>query len=534
MRLGPRARGIQDRVVISEINGVFIFNDVNPGSHWLSASHPSYYGGGYSMRSPEDSQARFDVLQGETVNDVVLRLWRAGVIAGRVEDPNGDPSVEAGVVALRRELIRGQARFTVNKSTRTDDRGEYRFFGLMPGEYLVAASSSEVGLSSQSVGSPRLPEESARTYFGGTNKVSQAAAIVLGSDEERSGVNVALKPRPTKTVFGRLVGLRDDTAVQLLDAESADLTGEVGRSVLTDAEGRFVFRGVDPGDYLIRVLEFPLPTNLSGVRTISVTDFRVGVSYIPGRKPSALPTVPAGKTFWFEMPIRVEDKDVRLPDTGVREGYEVSGHLKFENGPVPIELQDLLPSTAIVAVPADGRPVRNYPLTGIERNGSFRIAGLPPGPYELLFQPPIPGWHLEMVDGAARGRMTGIDITENGPNTVVVSMSTRRTRLSGTVRSTAPRSVAIGSVYVFPVDERLWRWPMQTVSSETRPSRLGFYEFEGLAPGDYYLHAVLGDAPLSWRSYEVLKRLAASAVKVHLDPGRDLRQDLNASVRHPD
>ena len=528
VRIGPRTRGSRDQAVTTMGDGQFVFRDVSVGSHWLSATHPAYFGGGFGMRFPEDTQSRFDLVEGEIVTDVRLRFWRAGAISGRVLESVDDAAVGVSVVALRREIIQGQPRFTLNKTSWTDDRGEYRFFGLMPGDYLVAASAADPAARGQSPAAKSAEGVSA-AFFGGTGKAAEATPIALATGEDRKDVNVVLRQRPVKSVSGRLVGLREGATVQLLEREAIDLVGDFGaQSVRVNGAGRFLFELVPEGNYLLRVLDFGLGSIERPVsRTVSVVDSRVGTASIPGRSLPTLPEQPSGKTRWLDLPMSVSEKNVELSDIQLLEGYEISGRMTFGDGPVPPSVAEILPSTSLLAMPLDGRSLRNFPLTGIRRDGSFRLTGLPVGAYQLVIQPAIPGWYMAMIGNASPGT-GGVVVISTGSDTTVISMTAERSRLYGSVTNSASRMVETTSVLVFPTDEQSWSHPQLASFSETRPSRLGQYEFLGLPSGAYYLCAVSSNAPLSWRSPEVLRRLAPTAVRVQLRPGGNWRYDLIA------
>jgi hypothetical protein len=76
----------------------------------------------------------------------------AAVVAGRVTNLDDEAMVRAQVSALYRpseEEIEDEERFTSRKqelqtaaSSQTDDRGQYRIFGLKTGEYYIRVTDS--------------------------------------------------------------------------------------------------------------------------------------------------------------------------------------------------------------------------------------------------------------------------------------------------------------------------------------------------------------------------------------------------------
>ena len=94
-------------------------------------------------------------LQAGKDHPVTLSLQRGAVIAGRVLDEAGEPLVNLRVMAMR-QLPSGvryaptsrPALFPAGSGGQTNDLGEFRLFGLPPGDYYVqAAPGPEPGRS---------------------------------------------------------------------------------------------------------------------------------------------------------------------------------------------------------------------------------------------------------------------------------------------------------------------------------------------------------------------------------------------------
>src|SRR5205807_10270303 len=79
---------------------------------------------------------------GQKISDVLFRMTAAAVITGRVNNEDGEPMIRVQVVALRRpteEETEEDIPFASRKQTlipvassQTDDRGQYRIFGVKP------------------------------------------------------------------------------------------------------------------------------------------------------------------------------------------------------------------------------------------------------------------------------------------------------------------------------------------------------------------------------------------------------------------
>ena len=133
---------------------------------------------------------------------MLFRLVRAGVITGKVVDDTGEPMIGVNVTVLHKpseeELEDAGPRpkkveMTTASIGQTDDRGEYRIFGLKPGEYYLKATETGggpvLGGMCNGMGGERtlvqaLGSQFAPMYFPGVLQLDQAQAVVLQAGEE--------------------------------------------------------------------------------------------------------------------------------------------------------------------------------------------------------------------------------------------------------------------------------------------------------------------------------------------------------------
>src|SRR6185295_19753308 len=70
---------------------------------------------------------------------IEFQLPRGSVISGHVLDEDGDAMPGVVVRVMRYQYLQGQRRLTPAGNGQTDDKGQYRVWGLMPGDYYVNA-----------------------------------------------------------------------------------------------------------------------------------------------------------------------------------------------------------------------------------------------------------------------------------------------------------------------------------------------------------------------------------------------------------
>jgi hypothetical protein len=241
---------VSQRSAVSDTSGAFEFQDVSPGVHRLAVSKPGFLqAGGAAIATGR----RVTVRPGEPLKGVSLSLARAGVISGRITDELGEPVDQLEVFAMRygQGMDRRRALMRTGDADLTDDRGEFRVFGLPPGEYVVMAVTTPkavlngLGLPA----GPYGPFETLPTYFPGTHHLAEARAVVLDAGQEVSAAFTWRFARPFR-VSGVIVSAQP-LAGPLISLGTP--TASTGSPVRAGANGSFVIEGVGPGDYMLSV-----------------------------------------------------------------------------------------------------------------------------------------------------------------------------------------------------------------------------------------------------------------------------------------
>ena len=213
--------------VTTEDDGRFSFSNVEPGHYRLIVSRRGY------ARPP----LAITVTAGRKLEEIQLNMIPAGSISGHVIDADGHPVGNVEVQAMKASYPEGRRTLTPIQSVRTDDLGEYRLFGLVPGRYYAEAIHPKVqGMSQQLVGAvgmsmggptgiviskgtadPALGEfgfthvpdsESVRyapVFYGGTTDEQTASAIELREGADFGGVNFVVGPVQPHHVRGVVI-----------------------------------------------------------------------------------------------------------------------------------------------------------------------------------------------------------------------------------------------------------------------------------------------------------------------------------------
>ncbi len=244
---------------VTAADGLFHIAGIAPGRYRLFAERPGFLELG--RRRVRTEGRVLNLVAGEELKDLQIRLQSAAVVRGRVTDEDGDPMLNAQVSVLRQTYASGHGRWEQVGSERTNDLGEYRIANLAAGNYYVSVSPppdfksliEAAATPSSAARNSSTPEKSLATsyqttFYPGTTDRSQAEPIQLHPGDDFP-VNFSLTPSPSLSIRGAVVNMPPrSSAVIMLQSRDFNL-------VLNGAEmhkdGSFVIHDVAPGSYTI-------------------------------------------------------------------------------------------------------------------------------------------------------------------------------------------------------------------------------------------------------------------------------------------
>ena len=241
----------EPRVTLSGPDGKYALTDLPAGSYTISVTRtgfaPQTYAKGRAI-----TPTPIEVAAGQQVANVDFALQPGGFIAGRILDEDGAPFAGAVVDALITRSDNGTDTLFSVSTSQTDDRGEFRLFGLAPGNYYVSAADPAF----RAVSTPKGVLHYSPTYFPGVSFADQARQIVLTGSGDPPKVEFRLKLVPPARVSGQLSssdGRQLFSAAIIMspvEGEGAPMVPPADTRLLPD--GHFSFGEVVPGHYQIR------------------------------------------------------------------------------------------------------------------------------------------------------------------------------------------------------------------------------------------------------------------------------------------
>jgi Carboxypeptidase regulatory-like domain len=267
--------GVTTATSISDEEGNFFLSGINPGRVVVTASRRGFLAG--------DDQGSGGIVltlaPGQRIDDLVFRMKSSGAITGRVVNEDGEGVQGAEVYALRPTYWGGRKAVSVAGSTRTDDRGEYRVYGLAPGRYYIRVSADLDSYTDsrsdwvfiRTHGFSRGPSNV--VFYPGTTELEKASQISVAADSEASRVDFSLGPARTYSIRGRLVGLPRGAENCSVEIRPRDLADGLAQSANAGGEEHvFAIDHVPTGAYVISATAQVDQISLTAVQDLYVGD----------------------------------------------------------------------------------------------------------------------------------------------------------------------------------------------------------------------------------------------------------------------
>jgi Carboxypeptidase regulatory-like domain len=441
----------EPRVVITGADGQYAITDLPAGAYSITATRtgfaPYTYGQGRTITGTP-----IPVTSGQQVANIDLALVAGGVIAGRILDEDGAAFAGATVEALVRRFQGGTDMLFSVATAQTDDRGEFRLFGLAPGPYYVSAADPAF----TNVSTPKGVQHYSATYYPGTTLADQARTVTVGGGATPPRVEFRLQLVPPARVAGQLVAydarplLNGAIVMSPLQGEGVPRVAPEAPQMLPD--GRFSFSGVSPGRYQILAR--------------GQTD-------------------PRGPALFVLYPMDVSGVDVDGIRLMLRPGAVLSGTvtMKRVRGSHPPKLTSL----RVRAPLADGSAFGDALTGAVQPGGAYVLRGIMKGAHHLVVDGLQPPWVLESITHRGSDitdRQVAVEEREELRDVRIV-ITDVGSEVSGIVRNPRSLPVANTGVLVCSNVPAFWLRTSRRLRV-TFTDQQGHWSVAGLPPGEYF------------------------------------------------
>lgn len=528
------------RSAITDDAGRFTFPRLPAGTYAVSAKKAAYLPAEFGTTRPGQTGSRLAIAVGEK-RSISLKMFRGAAVAGILSDANGAPINGVEVTALNVRTFDKRGAFQADPVT-TNDHGEYRIYGLPPGEYMVVATpysggSGEIGarptaevdallasiatrqnrpvapsLAAQPAPLPPSVGYSA-TYYPGTPLFNEGTRIRLEPGDVRDNLSFVITHVPVASIEGTISNMANLTTPptvaivpQVMDflEIGAGPSGIPYTGQQPDAQGVFKYGNLPPGPYRI------------------VARGTEGSGYM-----------------YAVADLDVRGQDIKGLNLVLQPGGTVSGMLVFDSGgaPIPADVSRVRVGLSMTGRNSYwqmgnvriGNMLADVPLAQISPTSTFQLVGIGPARYEFTCTLPpdlAPVWKVRSAMYDGRDLLDEVIV---GPNVrlegVAITVSDKRTEISGTLLSGTGQPTAGYFVVAFPADRALWRAGSRRNMS-ARPATNGRYTFSDPPAGEYFIAALTDLDQADWQDPAFFEQIAPAAIKIRIGEGEKKVQDL--------
>jgi len=466
----------QANFAVTDAMGRFELKGLDPGRYHLLARHNGFVIQQYGQRAPDGPDEILTLSSGQKVSDITFQLIPAAAISGHVYDEDGEAVSGAQVTAMSYVYADGQRQLRDSRSGQSDDRGEFRIFGLSPGQYLVRAT-----LQTNQFDNPRTNQGYAPIYYPGVSDVGRAAPIAVRGGDEFSGVDLSLQPVRALTIKGHVftAGCGAPTQGMMLALQSASASANPQFLPYDpNSQGAIEFHNVSPGSYYLSAMVFNEGKPCLGRQALEVTDTNIdGVTLT------------------------------------VTPGAEIKGHLHIEGS-----LDPNRGSFSVSMLPKGAPPILGpLPYDTVKPDGDFLLKNAYDGDYEINVANLPENYFVKSA------RLDGVDVlnagvtvdTKQAPGLLDIVVSPNGASVDGTI-SKDQQPFQGATVVLVPApphrgEGRLFK--------STTTDQNGHFILQGIPPGDYKVFAWEKIEHGAYTIPEVLAPYESLGESVHITEG---------------
>lgn len=483
--------GASSVITDTDADGRFSIS-VDAGSYRLWVEQPGFAQQAYGARTSNGTGTLLTLAPGQQMRDINLRIVPLGAIAGSVFDEDGDPIQGAAVEVLRFSFATGRRQLTSILRVSSNDRGEYRAYGLPAGRYFLMATPHSAPTSRPPQADALMPEiqqSFAPVYYPGSMDFTSGSRISLPEGGQISDADFHLRKTHAVMVRGRLVSPVQDFAGSRIQVALAHNDGSGSflnpiSAIVDENAGRFEFHGLAPGSYLLAAAQLHGGLSLSARMTVEVEAGSVSQNVNVALMPA----------------------------------FEISGKVEIEGSP-----SAKLPPMMIQLKDPEGLAFGQQPSAKINPDGTFRLSGVSTGTWEFTLSPlPADLWIKAATLGDLDVLSGELKVSPGAKAQLRIVFAGNGAQISGVVaRDGQPTR---GVVVLAPAANDLQGLAQMYRSTTTEEN--GTFSFKGVRPGAYKLFAFEEVEAFAWLDPDFLKPVESLGEPLSVDDGEKATRQL--------
>lgn len=540
------------RSAVTDDNGQFAIGGLPEGDYTLTVTRPGFLTSRYGASRPGRPGTPIAVRAGATFSGLSIPMTRGSALGGRIRDTVGDAAPGMRVEAIRILHASTGDRAETLGETITDDRGQYRIFGLPAGDYILATTQRTMVGGLGAISAPTEAEVDARInalksrsnaptpaapstapappldkgyamppiYYPGVVTPGEAVTVTLGAAESREGLDIGVRLSHAADVDGIVVASRGVALPMVL------LGLETGGPQLPAAGGSAAGPSVrmDNNTHTFHISNVPVGHYRLNAHTFGAPGASTQIMSSGG----ALPKIDASAAvLWGTIEFDVAGENVAGLTLTVQPAPSVTGHIAADAAALKAPARLAGARISLLPMPDSDRRSNGLsaPIAAVaSADGAFNLPAVIPGAYRVTAAL-ASGWWLRSAITAGADVLDGVlDVGPDGVSDLTLTMSDRHSGVGGTLTTTGGPATEYFLV-AFSADKSMWRAPSRRVRS-TRPATTGAFELMDLPPGQYYL-AVLRDLDAAdLEDPAFLESLIPASAAVAVLEGQRTAQDL--------
>lgn len=281
LRKDQSVRSESDYGTMTTSDGHFVLRNIAAGRYRLLVRHTGYVDAEYGQKRPNRPGSILDLSRAQALTDVVVQMTPGSIISGRVFEQNGQPleNVQMQLTQTRYQSDGKVIPLMITTAT-TNDLGEYRLYGVAPGNYYLVAilfnrsPQTDTALDEQFEG---VESSVSPTFYPNSLDDEHATPLKIEAGSELRGIDVTMTRLRTVHVRGQVI---DGTSGQAVPGARVSVRLKQGGwanlgptiSGITGMAGEFDLRRVAPGTNTVSATM----TFSGGRQETNYTDVQVG------------------------------------------------------------------------------------------------------------------------------------------------------------------------------------------------------------------------------------------------------------------